>query len=558
MSSSTIRRPDSAARSRQVSLPQSRFVDVGQPELGGEHPQRTVESLAKHATVKHKRNFSLQLSSRPKECPAASISEASSRSLSPVLEVQEVEEKSDTSSRSSEDPWEYLKYRYRGPDGNFIPIAGDAGFLPVSNSTSSWQYIKVRPSNAHPGQRKGKRDLATTPACRPPPSTGTGLFRTARDALQPGGRRAKVADLPRADRRRSVSANDVTHLRQKVSRWRSALSKGPPLPAVHVEPACLSKRNNSVGGLPRSPTAGLRAWSTSLQTDLDASYITSGGSSSWLSKLVEQRQSAADSSADDSGIGMLSFSITSSIGEAEDEEQYDEHGGLLPPKYLLPFISRSGSSWQNLDASAGHVSHLQSSASRQSHFRRVSCPEILLTPSGSSLLEPTTLFKPILVDTMHTRLAGQALEHAATTFCAEPKSDHASTGDRQTSRPHHTRQPTDIAGWGSRSPRPPLIERSSGVDEDATIRPSRPRAIKRVSFSAHPGQIVPEPGSEYAFPTSEEGLGSRAKLELRPRDLNTDLEVRPWMVVAPRFVLEDCGVGVRDWDRDREGSSGSM
>lgn len=44
---------------------------------------------------------------------------------------------------------------------------------------------------------------------------------------------------------------------------------------------------------------------------------------------------------------------------------------------------------------------------------------------------------------------------------------------------------------------------------------------------------------------------ARKALQLIPRDLNTDLEVKPWWVVLPRFVLDDLAVGVRDWDKDR-------
>lgn len=44
---------------------------------------------------------------------------------------------------------------------------------------------------------------------------------------------------------------------------------------------------------------------------------------------------------------------------------------------------------------------------------------------------------------------------------------------------------------------------------------------------------------------------ARKALQLVPRDLNTDLEVKPWWVVLPRFVLDDLAVGVRDWDKDR-------
>ncbi|KAK9898847.1 hypothetical protein P389DRAFT_193866 [Cystobasidium minutum MCA 4210] len=44
---------------------------------------------------------------------------------------------------------------------------------------------------------------------------------------------------------------------------------------------------------------------------------------------------------------------------------------------------------------------------------------------------------------------------------------------------------------------------------------------------------------------------ARTPLQLLPRDLNTDLQVKPWMVVMPRFVLDDLAVGVRDWDKDR-------
>ncbi|CAD6573483.1 MAG: hypothetical protein CYPHOPRED_005156 [Cyphobasidiales sp. Tagirdzhanova-0007] len=66
--------------------------------------------------------------------------------------------------------------------------------------------------------------------------------------------------------------------------------------------------------------------------------------------------------------------------------------------------------------------------------------------------------------------------------------------------------------------------------------PSR-RSKRHVTFSA------------YTYTAAE--THARTPLQLLPRDLNTDLAVKPWMVALPQRVLADIGVGVRDWDRER-------
>ena len=91
----------------------------------------------------------------------------------------------------------------------------------------------------------------------------------------------------------------------------------------------------------------------------------------------------------------------------------------------------------------------------------------------------------------------------------------------------------------------PLLSHTSESESKASLSrlgTQRPRK-RHVSFASA--------ATTYTFETTSEGLAARTRLELRPRDLNTDLEVKPWMVVVPRFVLDERGIGVRDWDRDR-------
>ena len=631
-----MQRPDSAARSRQISLPQVLHVPPSRssvPVVQQQAHNAEVPSLPRaNSTTRDASRPSARTSahiedrcrqpfkrfsfpaSTPSSKPTAIPRDAGPNvvvakgSLSPVLEGKEAdlvsrEQEVASAEQEEEEPWQYIKCRPRGPDGRFIRYAGedDDDRIVVADSRNEDSIVQSnRRAHARPHQPQRKR----TPSL--PAHHAFHLFSASRLRSESGNARkssipssttkptafadSRHMNLPlpasEGSRIRSASANDAVFPQSKLRKWRKSLLRPPSASSNHPASNPSAKKERVANGsLPTSPTAGLQAWSQALQSDLDDSFITSGGSVyDWSSDLAILSHHGSEL-FEDSGIGSFSISLSSTSEEQDEEEEegaeYDDQGGLLPPRYLLPYISRSGSSsWQIHNSGSREGATLKVSTSRQSHLRRVSCPEILLTPSGSSLLGPSTLFSPSEQIFPAVVLPSSPEKKAETStppslrkrnFIHDlPKASIAKSTSQKTAtssaKAYRQLSPAPEALFG------PLMRRPSTttsvptaaeevIDEDATIRPTRPRTVKRVSFSSptRPGRSSPTGGSAgYVFPVSEEGFGARTKLELLPRDLNTDLEVRPWMVVAPRFVLDDCGVGVRDWDRDRQESGDSL
>lgn len=97
----------------------------------------------------------------------------------------------------------------------------------------------------------------------------------------------------------------------------------------------------------------------------------------------------------------------------------------------------------------------------------------------------------------------------------------------------------------------PTILQSTRYSSDSSVTkkvPFSPSTRSASGFENHENARLSVSASYVYDPTAPD---ARKALQLLPRDLNTDLEVKPWMVVMPRFVLDDLAVGVRDWDKER-------
>lgn len=109
------------------------------------------------------------------------------------------------------------------------------------------------------------------------------------------------------------------------------------------------------------------------------------------------------------------------------------------------------------------------------------------------------------------------------------------------------------------SPRSTSPSRFDGVENVGTVNITG--SSEKTSFSPFLPVQSPSPrldsttspriSSSFSYEYDPKLPDARTALQLLPRDLNTDLEVKPWMVVMPRFVLDDLAVGMREWDKER-------
>ena len=390
----------------------------------------------------------------------------------------------------------------------------------------TWQYIKVRTVKAPPKQ----------------------------DAAASTGDSAEMVATTRSKRKQSTAASHsaLNLFNRMIGHRHHPLASADAKPTPKSRPVHLIKRSNKSStikqwrnsvqlplvpddgrgpslDMPRSLSSSVDAWSAVLQRALGEAKGDIDISASFLdvSDDAEDMQAGA---SDDSGIGLTSIDGMDAKDVSGQEEPF--------PAYLEPLISRSTSTYDRLQQRRG---------------RQASCPADPMTPSASNLSQrqSTPSMAPEL-DRGYVPLASAARPRVARRRNeSQPVSSSSSTSARSHTSSHssfsfqrdHERH---AALWPPPSElfAPLLSHTSEGESKASLSRLGTHRPRKRhVSFASA--------ATTYTFGTTSEGLAARTRLELRPRDLNTDLEVKPWMVVVPRFVLDERGIGVRDWDRDR-------